>query len=302
MVVFLNPGFGTTTLVFLLSFGLLFNAIRMAATGGVSIHTRSFRGIGLAGGAVIIAIVLLVIFYPGIGVSTIILLLASGLIIQGLGRIAQVAHRGHPRWLRVSAVTVGVLTLLLAGTTLAFPDLTQISLVALLTLVVLVTGLEGLIAGIRPNNKRQQTILKLLIFALFYGFLIVNWIDLFATNAPAYHVWLILTYMAPFGVLLVFQGWKDWQLALSLGLLVSLVNDTGYFFTGDLLFGFHVQLLPWLAGQLGLLGNKVLFIFQGGIVNFPVTSILMGLSIYGRLAVVIAILYHWWRFPSKRKI
>jgi hypothetical protein len=204
--------------------------------------------------------------------------------------------------LRVSAITVGVLTLVFAGAILVFPSLTQISLLALLTLLVLVNGIEGLIAGIRPNNKKQQTVLKLLIFALIYGFVNINWIDLFATNAPAYHLWLILAYMAPFGVLLVFQGLKDWQLALSLGLLVSLVNDTGYYFTGDLLFGFHVRLVPWLAGQLGFLGSQVLFTFQGGIINFQVTSTLMGLSIYMRLAVVVFVLYYWWRFPSTLKV
>ena len=137
------------------------------------------------------------------------------------------------------------------------------------------------------------------MFAIFYGFVNINWIDLFATSAPGYHIWLILTYMAPFGVLLVFQGLRDWQLALSLGLLVSLLNDVGYYFTGDLLFGFHVPLVPWLAGQLGFLGNTVLFVFQGGLFTFPVTSTLMGLSIYSRIAVVMAVLFHWWRYPSE---
>jgi hypothetical protein len=142
-------------------------------------------------------------------------------------------------------------------------------------------------------------LIKLLLFSVLYGFVNINWIDLFATTAPYYHIWLILAYFAPFGVLLVFQGLKDWQLALSLALLVSLINDLGYFFAGDLLFGFHVQLIPWLAGQLGFLGSEVLFSFQGGLLTFPVTSTLMGLSIYGRLALTGGILYHWWRFPKR---
>lgn len=299
VAIFLNPGYGTATLILLLSFGLLFNAIRMIATGGVMVLERSFRGVGLAGGALVLAIVLLVVFYPGLGLSTIISLLASGLIIQGLGRITHVAHRGHPPWVRGSAFSVGLLSLFLAGATLAFPDLALVSLEAVLTLVLLVNGVETMISGIRPSSRKQLTLLKLILFSLFYGFVNINWIDLFATSAPYYHIWLILTYMAPFGVLLVFQGFRDWQLALSLGLLVSLVNDLGYYFSGDLLFGFHVQLSSWLAGQLGFLGNQVLFVFQGGILTFPVTSTLMGLSIYGRVAVVSAVLFHWWRFPSE---
>jgi len=299
IAILVNPGYGNGTLILLLSFGLLFTAVRMIATGGVKHLEKIFRGAGVAGGALVLAIFLLVVIYPGLGGSTIISLIASGLIIQGLGRITHVGHRGHPPWVRGSAFAVGLTTLLLAGATLAFPDLALLSLVALLTFVLLVNGLEMMISGIRPSSRKQLTLVKLILFSLFYGFVNINWIDLFATSAPYYHIWLIMTYMAPFGVLLVFQGFRDWQLALSLGLLVSLVNDLGYYFTGDLLFGFHVQLASWLAGQLGLLGNQVLFVFQGGILTFPVTSTLMGLSIYGRIAVVATILFHWWRFPSQ---
>ena len=176
--------------------------------------------------------------------------------------------------------------------------LAMISIVALVTLALVANGIDGIVSGAMPSTKKQKMLIKLILFSLVYGFLIVNWIDLFATNAPAYHIWLILTYMAPFGVLLVFQGFKDWQLALSLGLLVSLVNDLGYYFTGDLFFGFHVQLLPWLAGQLGFEGGNVLFTFQGGLFTIPVTSYLMGIVVYLRILVVAAVLYQWWRQPS----
>jgi hypothetical protein len=172
-------------------------------------------------------------------------------------------------------------------------------LVALLAVVVLINWIEGIVTGLRPTDRRQITLLKLILFSAFYGSVLVNWIDLYATTAPAYHIWLVLTYMAPFGVLIVFQGFKDWQLAVSLGLLVSLTNDVGYYFVGDLLFGFHVQLIPWLAGQLGFEGGKLLFGFQGGAFNIPVTSALMGLSIYARMAVVATVLYHWWKHPTK---
>ena len=299
MVIILNPGYGNGTLVLLLSLGLFFNAVRMISTGGVGHLSRSFRGIGLIGGALVVTIVALGFFSPGLGISTVISLLASGLIVQGAARIANVAHAGHPRWLRVSALTVGSLTVVLASVTLLEPNLALVSLVALLTIVLLINGFESIISGVRPSSRKQLTLLKLIVFAIFYGFVNINWIDLFATSAPGYHIWLILTYIAPFGVLLVFQGLKDWQLALSLGLLVSLLNDVGYYFTGDLLFGFHVPLVPWLAGQLGFLGNTVLFVFQGGFFTFPVTSTLMGLSIYSRIAVVTAVLFHWWRYPSE---
>lgn len=73
-------------------------------------------------------------------------------------------------------------------------------------------------------------LIKLILFSALYGFMNINWIDLFATSAPYYHIWLILAYFAPFWVLIVFQGLKDWAISASLALLVSLINDLGYFF------------------------------------------------------------------------
>ncbi|MDA4125443.1 MAG: hypothetical protein OK438_08390 [Thaumarchaeota archaeon] len=298
LVVVLNPDFGAGTIVLLMGFAVLLNSLRIASAGGVPHLPRLLRGLSLGLGLLTAGIVVFVILSPGIGLSTLALLLAAGLAIQGLDRVAHMVHRGHPRWLRVSALTVGVVTIVLAGTIAAFPNITLFTLVAFLTLTLLVNGIESIVVGIAPSSAKQLTLVKLVLFALFYGFVNVNWIDLYYNQVPAYHIWLILTYMAPFGVLLVFQGFKNWQLAFSLGLLVSLVNDLGYYFSGDLFFGFHVQLLPWLSGQLGFEGSTVLFVFQGGLFIIPVTSYLMAASIYGRIAVVAGVLYHWWRRPT----
>jgi uncharacterized membrane protein HdeD (DUF308 family) len=295
LVVVLNPDFGTGTIVSLLAFAVLLNSFRIAAAGGVTQLPRMLRGLSLGLGLLTAAIVIFVILSPGIGLETLTLLIAAGLAIQGVDRVAHTIHRGHPRWLRVSALTVGATTLVLAGAIAAFPGITLVTLVALLTLTLVLNGIDSVVVGISPSSPKQLALVKLVLFALFYGFVNVNWIDLYYNQVPAYHIWLILTYMAPFGVLLVFQGLKNWQLALSLGLLVSLVNDVGYYFSGDLFFGFHVQLIPWLAGQLGFEGGKVLFVFQGGLFTIPVTSYLMGASIYGRIAVVVGVLYNWWR-------
>ncbi|MCL4540240.1 MAG: hypothetical protein M1378_11705 [Bacteroidetes bacterium] len=97
----------------------------------------------------------------------------------------------------------------------------RITLVGILTITIVINGVESIVSGIRPSSPKQIALIKLIGFAVFYGFLIVNWIDLFGSGAPGYHVWLILICFAPFDMLLVFQGLKDWQLALGLGLIVS---------------------------------------------------------------------------------
>ncbi|HEV2139233.1 MAG TPA: DUF308 domain-containing protein [Nitrososphaerales archaeon] len=300
VVILANPNYQTEDLVVLLSVALLFSAVRIIATGGLKKRLAGLERLGLLGAGLLATVVLLlVIFLPGLSYQTFVFLFAISLTAQGLGRIIPSTRRIEPRWLRGSAFATGALAIVLAAVAVLVPNIAALTLVPLFSVVVLMSGIEMIVWGLRPTDPRQLTLLKLILFSAFYGLVLVNWIDLFATSAPAYHIWLILTYMAPFGVLIVFQGLKDWQLALSLGLLVSLMNDVGYYFIGDLLFGFHQALVPWVEGQLGLLGPQLLFTFQGGAFTIPVTSTLMGISIYARVVVVALILYHWWRHPTK---
>ena len=298
IVVVLDHQYTSRTVPSLLVFAVFLNSVRIASAGGIRRLRVLRRSLSLLLGVAAAAVVAIVILLPGLSFATFALLLATGLAIQGLGRLSNATHLGRPRWLRASALTVGLATLALAGIIVAVPRLTTITLVAILALTISVNGIESIIIGIQPSTRKQLTLVKLVVFAIFYGFIEVNWIDLYYNRVPAYHIWLILTYMAPFVVLLVFQGLKDWQLALSLGLLVSLMNDLGYYVSGDLLFRFHVALVPWLSGQLGFQGGKLLFTFQGGIFTIGVTSYLMGASVYARIAVVVVVLYHWWRRPT----
>jgi len=300
IVILANLSFQTSQLVLLLSVALLFSAVRMVAAGEVRRRLASLEGFGLVGGGLLAAaVVLVVIFFPDLSFETLVFLFAITLIIQGLGRVVHSAGRSHPLWLRGSALATGLVTIALAVGAVLVPDIAALTLVPLMAIIVLANGLETIVWGLRPTDPRQLTLLKLILFSAFYGLILINWVDLYGTSAPAYHIWLVMTYMAPFGVLIVFQGLKDWQLALSLGLLVSLMNDVGYFFVGDLLFGFHRALVPWVEGQLGFQGTQLLFTFQGGFFTIPVTSILMGFTIYARMAVVALILYSWWRQPSR---
>ena len=300
LFVIADPSFGDQNLILLLSFALIFNAVRMIAAGGIRRNIMSIEGLGLAGGGLLaLALVVAVVAVPGLSLQTLVFLLAVSLTIQGLGRILRSLGKGTPRLLRGSALSTGIGMLLLAAVVEFVQGIALLTLVELLALTVLVSGAEAVVAGLVPN-QRQLTLLKLIVFALFYGIVFVNWIDLFNGGAyiyvvPAYHIWVVIAYMIPFGLLLVIQGRKDWELALSLGLIASLGNDLGYFVVGNAFFGFHVDLLDWYAHQFGFYGNTTLFVFNGGIFSFNVPSWLMGAAIYGRIAVVLLSLRHWWR-------
>jgi len=299
LFVIVSPDYGAQNLVPLLSLALIFSAVRMIAVGGVRERLKSLEGLGVAGsGAVALILVIAVVLVPGLSLQTLVLLLAISLSIQGLGRMLSSTGRGRPRWLRGSSLAAGIVMVILAAFVEFVRGVALLTLVELLALTVLASGAEAVVAGLGPN-QRQMTLLKLIVFAAFYGIVFVNWIDLFNGGAyiyvvPGYHIWVIIAYMIPFGVLLVMQGRKDWELALSLGLLASLGNDLGYFVVGDAFFGFHVNLLDWYAHQFGLYGNTILFTFNGGFFSFGVPSWLMGAAIYGRVAVVLLSLRHWW--------
>ena len=300
VVVIVNPNYGAQNLVLLLTPALILSASRMIAAGGVKKRLKSFQGLGLAGGGVVaLILVIAVVLVPGLSLQTLVFLLAVSLTIQGLGRMLYSAGRGLPRWLRSSSLATGIAMVLLVAVVEFVRGVALLTLVELLALTVLVSGGEAVVSGLGPTNPRQLTLLKLVVFAVFYGIVFVNWIDLFNGGAyiyvvPGYHTWVLIAYLIPFGVLLVIQGRKDWELAMSLGLLASLGNDLGYFVVGNAYFGFHVNLLNWYAHQFGFYGNTVLFIFNGGFFSFGVPSWLMGASIYSRVAVVILSLRHWW--------
>lgn len=297
LVVMLSEGHNMRTIASLLSFSLIFFAIRSVIDARVLRLSCLSKAIGIVGGLVVGTIALVNVLDLGLTFSTLVLLFASGFIVYGVVRLFGIYNTGRSRSNRIAGLTVGMTTLILAGSALGFPQMSRISLVGILAIAIFINGAESMISGIKLSNPKQITLIKLIAFAVFYGLLIVNWIDLFGSSAPGYHVWLILVYLAPFDVLLVFQGLKDWQLAVCLALIVSLVNDLDYYITGDLFFGFHVNLIPWLAGQLGFLGGKVLFTFDAGVFTLPITSLVMGISVYSRMAIVTAVLYQWWKAP-----
>ena len=255
----------------------------------------SLVGLGLLG----FALTAFALLDPNLAGTAAAFVLASVLVLLALGRFFQAIGVPTPLWLKGSLLSTGALILLCVVVAVSFQGLALESFAILSGVILLITGVETVVIGLHPTDPRQFVLLKLILFSAFYGLILINWIDLYGKSVPAYGVWLILTYMAPFGVLIVFQGWRSWPLAASLGLMVSLMNDVGYYFVGNLIFGFHQDLGPWIAGQLGLLGNQVVTYFEGGSFSIAVTSWMMGLTIYARVAIVAAILIYWWTHPSE---
>jgi uncharacterized membrane protein HdeD (DUF308 family) len=312
IVVLANPLVSLSTLIVLLAIALAADCVRLILPSepgapwwsqlarqlrtGVSWFLRLWR---LALGVLVVVIVVTVLVAPQLSQLTLLYLLAGGVVFLSVGRISRAYGPEMPSWLRVSSVGTGIIALVLVFVAVTYPAIGLATLAVLLAVSLLLNAVQSVVWGLRPSDPRQIVLLKVVLFSLFYGLVLINWIDLFGKSVPGYGVWLILTYFAPFMVLLVFEGLSEWPLALSLGLLVSLANDVGYYFVGNLLFGFHQDLGPWIAGQLGFEGTQLVTIFQTGYASINVESWEMGLSIYLRAIVVAAVLYYWWSHPSR---
>ena len=312
VIVLANPLLSVRTLILLLASALAFDVVRLLISEGMrstwwrrvrldlqsTLHwIRRFGPIGV--GLIAVGLVVAVILSPEFGQATLLYLLAFAVVLLSLDRILRAVGREAPVWLRSASAGTGLLALLLVGLAIAVPAVGLATFAILIAVSLLLGGIQSVVSGLRPTDPRQIVLLKLVLFSLSYGLVLINWIDLFGKSVPAYGFWLILTYFAPFWVLLVYEGYSEWPLALSLGLLVSLANDVGYYFIGNLLFGFHQDLLTWTAGQLGFYGNRLVTVFDAGSFSIPVDSWQMGLSIYLRGVVVTVGLYYWWKHPAR---
>lgn len=135
--------------------------------------------------------------------------------------------------------------------------------------------------------KKQTAALA--IFAVVYGSVFINYIDVI-TNGGAhggYHLWLVFMYFMPFAALTMLNP-KNWKLALGLGLLASLMNDVFYGAVSNLM-GTGLDLARyynrWLIPQ-----TTQLFTLNLGFANVAIQSWMMAASIYLRIVVVFVLL------------
>ncbi|MEM2523027.1 MAG: hypothetical protein QXW82_07770 [Candidatus Bathyarchaeia archaeon] len=132
---------------------------------------------------------------------------------------------------------------------------------------------------------------KLFIFSIIYGLFYINYIDLVVpgSNVPGYHAWLGAAYFISFVPVILIWGVREWKLVLCLGLTASLMNDLFYYPVSLLLFGKAPDLYNWYMFQLGFKGFTRSWTFNAGFFTFPMTSLLMGVSIYLRIAIIAAL-------------
>jgi CheY-like chemotaxis protein len=143
---------------------------------------------------------------------------------------------------------------------------------------------------IKSTKDFDRKFILYLVFAVVYGFVFINYIDVLSGGYEGYHLWLVIMYFFPFATLSMFFP-RNLQLTIGLGLLVSLMNDVFYGVVRNLM-GFPLD-LTWYYHNWLIPGGTALFNLNLGFTVIPVFSWMMALSIYIRIIVVLILLIIW---------
>jgi uncharacterized membrane protein HdeD (DUF308 family) len=137
------------TLIILLAVGLIFLGARDIVLGAMGKFLPSWlRAANIVLGVLAFILSVVVINEPGFAVRTLVLLLYVVLFVRGVAGISLGAAGEHfSAMLRGLSVGVGVLSIILAIVFLAVPALGVDVLIILLSLGLLITGLESIAAG-----------------------------------------------------------------------------------------------------------------------------------------------------------
>ena len=144
------PGLAVATLILLLSLALVFLGIREIVLGAaVTFIAKWLRAVSIVAGIVTLIFSFYVIAYPGIAALTLVLFLYVALFVRGIGLLIMGGAAGvMSKRLRAGSIVAGLISLVLAVVFLSFPGLAIATLILLLSIGLVITGLEVLVAGI----------------------------------------------------------------------------------------------------------------------------------------------------------
>jgi uncharacterized membrane protein HdeD (DUF308 family) len=153
VIVIALPGIAIFTLLFILSFTLIFLGIaRITHSYASKLWSKGHRALHAVAGVLAIILGFVVLLFPMLGVGTLILLLAFAMLIYGVASLligGAAAASVLPKWERALLVIVGALSVIFALIVIVFPAIAVLTLVVMLSVSFLLNGLQNIISGIR---------------------------------------------------------------------------------------------------------------------------------------------------------
>ena len=141
------PGIALLTLVFLLSFSLLFVGLSRLARGiSLSKLSKGHRVIDVLAGLLGIAIGIIVFLFPLLGIGTLVFMLAFGAMIYGIVSVTIGASVTQlARGLRALVMLSGFLAIILSVIVLVRPAVAILTLIFILSVSFMINGIESIV-------------------------------------------------------------------------------------------------------------------------------------------------------------
>lgn len=156
LAIILSPGVGIATITFLLSITLLVVGIERLVTGFTpSEQSKSsrFGNIGLGALAALLGIA--VVAFPLFTTSVLVSLLALGLLFVGIARIIHgLSDKNISKWSKGFLVGVGILSLAVSFTVIAYPAFGVSLLTLVLGINLLIIGIQSVAYAISGHQRR----------------------------------------------------------------------------------------------------------------------------------------------------
>lgn len=154
-----NPGSGIATLVFLLSITLLAAGAERIVVGLLPRLKTSSRMCNIILGIIVIGLGFSVLAYPLSTAIVLVTLLAAGILLLGIARIIQgITNKEVSKWSRAALIGVGILSLAISFIVFAHPVSGLALLIFLLSVNLLLIGIESIVHGISGRNDMVTSI------------------------------------------------------------------------------------------------------------------------------------------------
>ena len=154
--IFLSPGLGSYTLLFLIEITLIIIGSERVASGIASRGTkRSSRAISIGLGLGIIGFAVLGFLTPKLTTQWLIILLGLGLLANGILRIIDgLRNIEYERFTRLFRLGAGAVSIAISILVLVYPRFGFYLLMVIIAVALVVTGIELLMVGIKGKRKR----------------------------------------------------------------------------------------------------------------------------------------------------
>ena len=150
-IIFLSPGLGSYTLLFLIEITLIIIGSERVASGITSRGTkRSSRAISIGLGLGIIGFAVLGFLTPKLTTQWLIILLGLGLLANGILRIIDgLRNIEYERFTRLFRLGAGAVSIAISILVLVYPRFGFYLLMVIIAVALVITGIELLMVGIK---------------------------------------------------------------------------------------------------------------------------------------------------------